>query len=868
MASDKKYRDEEGFLRLKPKPRGPYAQWLEERRNSLFKIPKDSDVFLYNMVDIYGSDNIMNGSVIEIGDYSFNKGIIHAANMNVGRSIPWCEDGLKSVERRVLYVMHKRGYYGRKTAKVASVVGAMIEMVYPHGDAAPASTIFRLGRHRSMMLPYVQELSNYGNMQDLEPAAARYADCALTNYAMDCFFSEIGPRKPLYDEKDSYNFHDKEPIYLTSRYPNILMQWNLGIGKGAMSWLGAFNSTDLFKATLTLMDNPEAKIDIYPDAPVPIEIINKGELKGCFDQDSFKVKMRAPYYVETDQRRNGARIENKYTIVFTALPLGVTGDQVAKEIADIKLEDAKKGAKRLPEILNVEVVADDVSDGGIRIIVEYEHGYDPNALAEKLFKSTSLAKTIGVKYNLIFENKPDVRSPREILLMWINQRYDQKRRYYTQMVLKAARDKAMYEALGILAGSKENQDKAINIIRSSNGPDESIPKLRKAFDLTEFQARCILNYRLSGLQKLDIKDTLEKRKAAIEDYKYYRKLLVSEGAIKEAVREELLDGLKKYGRQRMAKLKNLKSVDAADPNRYKYLFYNENMYFCTDDLSEFMLTNGAKLDYSYKLLRLRNSDPVIVFDKSGAMRSLTGYAFSNSDHGISMASLGVLGTVGIMLADPGKDYDSVVLVTTKGYGKIMDLAEVTRVNKGRAITLADEDTLAAVVPVKSDYHPDSMIGMVSGDRMFYLRIVDFPRYKRASAGNRMVKATKEPVAITRAFAIDATDDADYLLIYGESGYVKVVDTQYLAFSKRGNNILSMGGKNVYGAVVAHVAETKLELLAQSKDKIVSRKAVVTVGKTLEFKLDNSGVQKLRLGTTVAAPVKLLKLGKNDWYQLQ
>jgi len=876
MASDKKYRDEEGFLRLKPKVNGPFMKYLEERRTTLFKIPKDSDVFLYNMVDIYGSDNIVDGSIIEIGDYSFNKGIIHAANMNVGRSIPWCEDGLKSVERRVLYVMHKKGYYGRKTAKVASVVGAMIEMVYPHGDASPASTIFRLGRHRSTMLPYIQELSNYGNMQDLEPAAARYADCALTNYAMDCFFSEIGPRRPLYDEKDSYNFHDKEPIYLTSRYPNILMQWNLGIGKGAMSWLGAFNSTELFKATLTLMDNPNAKIDIYPDAPVPVDIVNKGELKGCFDQANFQVKMRAPYYVETDQRRNGARIENKYTIVFTALPLGVTGDQVEKEIRDIKKAERDSKAKRapgrsndrFPEILNVEVIADDESDGGIKIIIEYEHGYDPNALAEKLFKSTSLAKTIGVTYNLIFENKPDTRTPREILLMWINQRYDQKRRYYTQLVLKAARDKAMYEALGMLAGSKENQDKAINIIRSSSGPDESIPKLRKTFDLTDFQAKCILNYKLSGLQKLDVKDTLAKRQAAIDDYKHYRKLLVSEGAIKDAVREELKEGLQKYGKPRMAKLKNLKSTDVADPNRYKYLFYNENMYFCTEDLNDFTMVDGARLDSTYRMLKLRNSDPVLVFDKSGSVRNLTGYAFSPNDHGISMATVGVLGTTNIMLADPGKDYDSVILVSNQGYGKIMDLSEVTRA-KGRVMTLNEGDTLTTVIPIKSNYDPESLICLTSDDKLFYLRVVDFPRYKRASAGNRMVKNAKGGINITGGTFVDG--EAGYLMVYGESGYAKLMDVQYLAFSKRGNNIVTLNGKRVDGAIgvgTGNDGSSSIEVFAMGKDKVNHRKGVITIDKMVEFAMDNLAAQKFRVGTSVTTPTKLFKLNKNDWYLLQ
>ncbi|MDE6041029.1 MAG: hypothetical protein K2F99_05575, partial [Muribaculaceae bacterium] len=236
-----------------------------KRQYYVDELPKDSNEYLSTLVDMYGSEDIVNMSEVPIGDYVYNKGLIYAMNMNVGRSIPWIEDGLKSVERRALYIMYKNGYYKNRSTKVQSIVGSMIEKVYPHGDRAASDTIYRLGRSSTMMIPYVQELSNYGSMKDLRPAAPRYAEAALSDYAMDCFFGDIGPKRPLYDEKDSYEYTDKEPVYLISRYPNILMQWNQGIGKGASAWLGAFNSIDIFNATLTLMDDPRAKIDIYPD---------------------------------------------------------------------------------------------------------------------------------------------------------------------------------------------------------------------------------------------------------------------------------------------------------------------------------------------------------------------------------------------------------------------------------------------------------------------------------------------------------------------------------------------------------------------------------------------------------------------------
>lgn len=862
MAKGKK-KDETPFT-LKPIPGGLFDQYVQKIHSSLDKLPKDSNTYLYNLVDIYGSDNIVNMSEVGIGEYAFNKGIIHAMNMNVGRNIPWIEDGLKSVERRVLFIMWRDGLWGKKSTKVSSIVGNMINYVYPHGDQAPAETIFRLGRSKSMMIPYIQELSNYGSMKDFRPAAARYADASLSDYAYDCFFSEIGPKRPLYDEKDTYAYAGKEPIYLISRYPNILMQWNLGIGKGAMSWLGAFNSTDIFKTTLELMDNPNAKVDIYPDAPVPVDIVNKSELKGCFDEKSFKVKMRAPYRVETDQRMNGTKVEDKYTIVFTALPLGVNGDQIRNEITAIKLDEAKKGNKRLPEVVNVEIIADD-SPGGIQVIVEYVRGYDPHVLAEKLYKATSLAKTIGVKYNLIFSNQPNIKTPREVLLLWINQRYDQKRRYYHQMVLKAAKDRAIYEALATILATRDATDKAIAIIRNSKDDAERIAALRKEFNFTELQATVIGEMRLKNLQKLSVKETIAKRDKAIADYKHYRKLLGDDSAIKSAIKDELREGLKKYGRPRNAKLTNLKGT-GIEPDKVKYILYNADTYYCIDD-PDALPGIWSKINSKYKMVKIKNGDEVLVFDRNGVLKILNGYSFSENDTGINMSTIGVSNVCSIMSGTPGKGYDSVVMVTEQGYGKQMTLDEVTKSVKSRVINLNSGDALIAVVSIKESGNPNSIIGMIQDSKMYYLAASDFPKYKRSSAGNRMIKNVDD-LKLSDAIYFNASDSPDFMLIYGESGYIKLLDTAFLSFAKRGNNIISLQGKAIMGATLLHGAEdsVKLYLGNQTPSELEVK---IQIGKMVRFMITTTGEeQKFKMSTSIGNPVKVLKLGRNDWYAIQ
>lgn len=843
---------------------GLYDEFVRAKHMKQAKIPKDSYEYLTTLLDIHGSDNIENMSEVGIGDYAFSKGIMHAMNMNVGRSIPWIQDGLKSVERRVLYAMFVGGFYGKKSTKVSSIVGAMIEKYYPHGDQAPADTIYRLGRRRSMMLPYIQELSNYGNMQSLKPAASRYAEASLSDYAKDCFFGDIGPRRPLYDEKDTYEYTGKEPIYLISKYPNILMQWNLGIGKGAMSWLGAFNSIDLMKACLELMDNPSAKIDIYPDTPVPIEIVNKSELRGCFDKEQFKVKMRAPYYTMVDQRRVGSKIEDKYAIVFTALPLGVIGNQIQAEVTALKAEDAKRSNKRFPEVLNIEPVATDDTPGGIDVIVEYERGYDPHVLAEKLYKSTSLAKTVGVKYNLIVDNRPVVKTPREILLIWIHQRYDQKRRYYNQLVIQAASDRAMYDALVMVLETADATDKAIQIIRGSKNNAESIAGLQKAFGMTEFQARHVIRIPLGSLAKMNVKDIISKRDAAVHDYKHYRKLVSDEAAIRQAVRDEIEYGLKKYGKPRVAKLRNLKSTGIGEPTDEKLIIYNDSYYFCIENAKK-LPDIIDKIDNGYKMVTVCNGDNVLVFNSGGILKTLNGYAFTYNTTGIAMSTIGVNDVIGIMSDNPGKNYNDVIMVTEQGYGKRMGMDEVTKSVKSRVINLNADDKLVAVVPIKSDCHPDSIVGMVSGDVMYYLKADDFPVYKRSSAGNRMIKNVTD-LHLSTAMYFDASEFMDHILIYGESGYIKLLDAAYLSFAKRGNNSISLQGKKILGARMLttepEVPDKTMLYWANGAEEIM----IEYGGKGVTFtNLDTKETQRFKMSTSIGSPVKVLKVSKNEWY---
>ncbi|WP_300943372.1 DNA gyrase C-terminal beta-propeller domain-containing protein, partial [uncultured Duncaniella sp.] len=362
-----------------------------------------------------------------------------------------------------------------------------------------------------------------------------------------------------------------------------------------------------------------------------------------------------------------------------------------------------------------------------------------------------------------------------------------------------------------------------------------------------------------------VKDTIERRDQAIKDYKHYRKLLGDDQAIKDAVRDELKEGLKKYGKPRMAKLKNLKGATIGEPDEMKYILYNRDYYFCassTDGIREIW----PKIDNTYRMVQVKNSDNVLVFDQNGILKILNGYAFSLTDTGISMATLGASNVVSIMTDSPGKGYDSVVMITEQGYGKMMDLVEVTKSVKSRIINLNTDDKLADVIPVKGNCHPDSVIGMIQGDKMFYLKVEDFPKYKRSSAGNRMIKNVKD-LKLSHAIYFDATDNPDYMLIYAESGYMKILDTQFLSFSKRGNNTISLQGKGIVGATLIHGTEDDVDLYMGSLDN-GKQKVRIQIGKMVRFNMLATGEeQKFKMSTSIGTPVKVLRMKKNEWYAI-
>lgn len=785
---------------------------------------------------------------VSIGDFVMDKGVLYGMNRNVGRDIPWIYDGLVSVERRILYTFYVEGLFpNRKSEKVASIAGTLMKYFYPHSPQSSEKTLTRMARKSSIMLPYIDGSGNYGDAYTKKAAASRYISAKMSKYMYDCFFSEMDIDVPIFDMKDNYDYSRLEPVYLATKYPNVLMQWNVGIGNAVSATLCAFNSIDIFNTAIRMLDDPNCPVDIYPDTPMDVNIINKKELKGCFDKHKFPIRMEGKYRVEVIQDRVNGKIVDKNYLVFTSYPVNTSPTNIEADLTKTDPKDPNN--KAFKEIRDVNPKP---HEDTLEFYIEYEKGYDPEILAERILKRTKFGDTIGAQFVLIKDNKPVRYTPRTILLEWIHIRIDQKRRYIHQKIVKILKEKVITEAIVIVI-KQDALEEVARLIKTSKDDEALVEKLRNRFNLTVLQARYLADAQLKRFNKANAERYKERLKELDKEFKYYRSI-ADEDSIKAVIKEELKDGLKKYGRERVATLMN--KVSKSLENASKILVYNEDKYYCLSSSEDLELIS-SKIDKSYDIIPFENIDKLGVFDSSGMIKIVEGYAFTITTDGIDIRN--VLGKshdnskcVKILPLKP--NMKQVTMVTSSGYTKSIACKELIKSAGGKVIKLNTGDTLCSVV-----YTLDSgALGLLSNDKLYYVDMKDIPLLKKGSSGNRIVKSSD---AISRSVFIDYTKE--YIFIYGKSGYMKVIATKYLNFSKKKDNVIDMCGKEIFGIYSVDNGDT-------------FRVYIDGTHMDYEFIIDDTTIiltdqedkkTKMRLSTTVASPTKILKANMSEYYSL-
>lgn len=465
--------------------------------------------------------------------------IDYSMSVIVSRALPDVRDGMKPVHRRILYAMQDLGLaYNRPHRKSARVVGEVLGKYHPHGDFSVYEAMVRMAQDWSLRYPLVNGQGNFGHIDGDKAAAMRYTEARLDRLA-DELLGDI--RKDTVDFTDNFDDSLKEPTVLPARFPNLIVNGASGIAVGMATNMLPHNMTEVIDGTIATIKNPDIDTDGLmeyikgPDFPTGGVIYGIEGVKEAFETGRGRVVVRAKSDIIADN--NG-----RETIIISEIPYQVNKSSLLIKMNDLRKED------RVPGISDIR---DESDRDGIRIVIEVKRDAMAQVVLSNLFKYSQLQTSYGVNNVALVNGRPKLLSLKELIEAFIDFRIEIIVRR-TQFELKKAEDRAhIVEGLIIAV---DNIDEVIQIIRGSKTVDEAQEKLISRFELTEVQAKAILDLRLQRLTGLEIDKLRAEYEDLLEKIEYYKTVLASVDLQKEIAIEELEEVKNRYGDERRSEI--------------------------------------------------------------------------------------------------------------------------------------------------------------------------------------------------------------------------------------------------------------------------------------------------------------------------
>src|SRR4051812_17866259 len=458
------------------------------RRGSQTPPPPD---FEENIVDVDVSEE-MRGSYLQ-----------YAYSVIYQRALPDARDGLKPVQRRILYSMNEMGLRpDRGHVKCARVVGEVMGKLHPHGDSAIYDALVRLAQPWSMRMRLVDGHGNFGSLGgDDSPAAMRYTEARMSREAA-LMVASID--EETVDFRPNYDGQELEPEVLPAAFPNLLVNGGSGIAVGMATNMAPHNLGEVIAAARHLIKHPEADLDDLmrfvpgPDLPTGGKIVGLEGIRDAYETGRGTFRTRATAHIENvTPRRRG--------IVVTELPYAVGPERVVEKIADLVR------SKKLGGISDITDLTD--RSQGLRLVIEIKNSFHPEAVLEELFRLTPMEETFGINNVCLVDGQPRTLGLRELLQVYVDHRLEVVRRRSTYRRTKAQDRLHLLEGL-LLA--LLDIDEVIQVIRTSDDTSEARERLRQVFDLSEVQANYILDMQLRRLTRLSRIEVERERDELVE----------------------------------------------------------------------------------------------------------------------------------------------------------------------------------------------------------------------------------------------------------------------------------------------------------------------------------------------------------------
>lgn len=722
------------------------------------------------------AENIVKTEYSELMQKSY---IDYSMSVITARALPDVRDGLKPVQRRVLYAMDQLGLnYDKPHRKSARIVGDAMGKYHPHGDSSIYETLVVMSQDFKKGMALVDGHGNFGSIEGDGAAAMRYTEAKLKKFTQDVYLADLD--KDVVDFIPNFDETEKEPAVLPVRVPNLLVNGADGIAVGMTTNIPTHNLGEVIDAVCAYMDNVNITTQELmqycpgPDFPTGGLVVNKSELPAIYETGTGKIKLRGKVVFEPAQKRG-----EKDKLVITEIPYTMIGANIGKFISDVvELIESKKAT-------DIVDISNESSKEGIRIVLELKKNADVENLKNLLYKKTKLEDTFGVNMLAIVDGRPETLGIKKIIEHHINFQYEITTRKYTTLLNKELANKEIKEGLiracdiidliiEILRGSS-NLKMAKECLMTGNAEgikfkSEASKKQASQLDFTERQASAILEMRLYKLIGLEILALQKEYDEACKKIARYEKILGSRKEMAKVIKEDLMKIKKEYAVDRRTVIEDGKKavfIEKKIPEQEVMFIMDRFGYAKTIDMAAYERNKEAvHNEYKY-IFSCMNTDKICIFTDNGMLHQIKvkDIPFSTKfrDKGTPIDNLGNYDSSGeriiYLCASERIRQKRLLFVTKLGMMKLVDTSEFDVMKKTVASTkLTDGDELIGIyetdarTEVLSKFNYDGTVGeeeVVSSDQNIILQtangvflkfpLTDVPQKKKNAVGVRGIK---------------------------------------------------------------------------------------------------------------------------------
>lgn len=750
----------------------------------------------------------------------------YSMSVIVARALPDVRDGLKPVHRRILYTLYEEGMTpDKKYQKSANAVGAVMGHYHPHGDSAIYESMVRMAQDFTYRHTLVDGHGNFGSIDGDGAAASRYTEARLAKISME-LLRDLN--KDTVDFSENYDGQRKEPVVLPSRFPNILVNGNMGIAVGMATNIPPHNLGEVIDGCVAYIDNPDISVTELmqyikgPDFPTAGVILGNGGIKRAYESGRGAITIRGMATVE--------ETHNKHRIVITELPYQVNKKALIQRIGELVRDKVIDGISNLSDESALE---------GIKIVIDVKKEANANVVLNNLYKHTQLQTSYGINFLMLVDGSPRTLGLREIIEKYIDH---QKHVIYRRCQFDLKRYKDRLHILDGLKIALDNIDRVIKIIRESADDDEAKAGLMSNFALSEVQSQAILDMRLKRLTGLE-KSKIEEEIAELEKLvKELEEILASEEKILEVIKTEMLEIKDKYADERRTHI-DMTAIDYIEdesliPVENVVITLTNKGYIKRLPADTYKTQNRGGMgvkgmatneeDFVEHLINATSHDYILMFTNMGKVYRIKGYEipeYSRQSKGLPIINLLSLDkdekVTSLLKISNDDEYKCLVFATKNGLIKRTDISEFDsiRTNGKKFITLKDNDEL---VSVKKTTGNDEILMASSNGRMVRFNESTVRIMGRSASGVRGINLDGGILV-----GMEIVEPNEYVLVITEKGYGKKTPVdEYRITNRGGKGVKTVNITEKNGSIVSFkTVDDSKDLMIITDSGIIIRLAV-------------------------------------------